>query len=339
MSIIAAILFLATIASSEDLPKYYKGNIIAEGNKVEWTPDGKGLAYTNDNALYIYDLQKEKSQKLAEMFIAEYTWLNNDSVLAIEWPENVRERKKAEKIVNYWVIERSGKKHLFAADSSVTNRIPDYNRPIRFSDGVIALEKNPGWKTNDLPQNDKIVTFASREYDIKGALDHYFYATWSKQERGSIHFKNINKETIKTLALRENFYNPELAPDRSRMVVYSDNSALILDTIGNVIADLADYRGSTAGYDLKRYMGAAWNESADKIAFYEIYDQPEDYKILSYYDLKANQKLVLTQSPYYGQDDLRFSPDDKLLAVHLVYDGIDYIVLMDVPEPEEDAGR
>ena len=86
-------------------------------------------------------------------------------------------------------------------------------------------------------------------------------------------------------------------------------------------------------------MGAVWDESSEKAAFYEIYDKPEDYKAICYYDLGTNQKTFLTQSPYYSKDDLRFSPDSKLLAAHLAYDGIDYVVLMDVPEPEGDARR
>lgn len=335
--IIAAILFSAVSAHSAELPGYFKGKVIAEGKKIEWTPDGNGISYAGDDGIYIYDLQTQKSEKLAEMFSAEYIWLNDDSILAIEWPDNVRDRKKVSKIVKYWIIERSGEKNLFAADTSITNRIPDYNRPFKLSQGTVALMKNAGWQIKGYPQNEKVIAFAPLDYDLKNALDHYFYTTWSDQEGGSIHFKNIDQETIRTLALDKDLYDPGLSPDRSKMFVYIDNSAVILDTNANLLANLGNTISLSSGDKLKKFFGAVWDSNSEKIAFYEIYDKPEDYKAICYYDLGTGRKTFLTQSPYYGGDDLRFSPDSKLLAVHLVYSGTDYIVLIDLPEPEGDA--
>ncbi len=334
---ITAILFSSVSAFSAELPDYFKGKVIAEGKKIEWTPDGQGVSYSSDDGIYIYNLQTRKSEKLAEMFAAEYIWLNNDSILAIEWPDNVRDRDKVSKIVKYWIIERSGEKNLIAADTSITNRIPDYNRPFMLSQGTVALMKNAGWRIKGFPQNENVIAFAPSDYNLEDALDHYFYTSWSDQEGGSIHFKNIEKETIRTLALDKDLYDPDLSPDRSKMFVYLDNSAVILDTNANPLANLGNTISLSSGDKLKKFFGAVWDSKSDKIVFYEIYDKPEDYKAICYYDLNTGRKTFLTQSPYYGGDDLRFSPDSKLLAVHLVYNGTDYIALIDVPEPEEDA--
>jgi hypothetical protein len=315
-------------AKAQEIPDYFQGEIIAEGKKPAWLPDGSGVSYTSENRFFIYDLAKGKAKQIADMNIAEYIWLNNDSALVIEWPANVTEKKKVTKIINYWVMRRSGEKHLLAADTLLTRSIPRYKIPFRLPDGAVCIRKNAGWIGNDLPQTAGFIVFAGEDYNLSMALKQYRRLTYSKQERGSIHFKDINKETVKTLSLGEYYFDPGLAPDHSKFLAYSKNSMVVIDTTGKILVDLGEYLDETKAISFLKFFGGVWNNSSNGFVYVEIYANPEKYYTINYFDLAQNIKESLTQTFYYGKDSFRFSPDDKAIVTHLNYNDKDLIAIL-----------
>ncbi len=331
------LVFLTTAFASNNmiaqgLPDLFQGKIVDQGKKPAWIPDGSGISYTKGDSLFIYDKETEKPFKLVEMDIAEYIWLNDDSVLALEWPENVRTRKPVSKIVNYWIIEKDSDTQLFAADTTITERIPSYKSPFRLPDGKVAIRKDAGWDVADFPVTDQYVVFADSGYDIEKGLSGFSYLSSSDVEGGSIHFKNINEEAYRTIQMGKLYGNPELSPNHAMMTAFADETLYILDSMGSLAADLSNHVEVPGGYQFRKFIGPVWNSASDGIAYYELFENGVDYYTVSYFDLETGKKSTISQVDYYGQKNMEFSPDDKQIVSRYVHNGMSHIVLMDVPE-------
>jgi hypothetical protein len=326
-TLLCTLCFVQT-AEAQEIPDYFQGQIIAEGEKPAWLPDGSAISYVHDNQFFIYDLAQGKAKKIATMNIAEYVWLNNDSALVIEWPANVTEKKRVTKILNYWIMRLSGEKELLAADTLLTASIPRYKIPFSLPDGTVCIRKNTGWIENDLPQTDDFIAFAPAGYDIDTSLRQFRYLSYTKQERGSIHFKDINKETVKTLALGEYYFDPQLSPDQSKFLAYSQNTMVIIDTTGKILADLGTYLDETKAISFLKFYGAVWNNSSKGFVYVEIYANPDKYYTINFFDLALSKKESLTQTFYYGKDSFKFSADDKTIIAHLNFNDKDLIAIL-----------
>ena len=328
-----AVMLTVSSLYAQDLPESYTGKVLAQGEKPAWLPDGEYVSYSYDNGFYIYELKKDKAKKIAEVDIAEYVWLDAKTALVIEWPENVTEKKRVEKIVNYWLIEKGGKKKLLAADTATTNRIPEYHSPFRLPNGIYALRKSPGWNIKDYIQNDEFVAFTKEDFDLDTAVKNYRYVTWSNQEGGSIFFKNINRDNERVIVPGEYHNDIRMSEDYSRMLTYTAESSYILDSDGKVLFDLMDFINPELKAGFKKMFGGVWNNSNDGVAYYEIYDSPEKYYTLNYFDLKTGKKSVLTPTQYYSKKGIYFAPDNSAIVTYFVQDNISYITVIDLPRP------
>jgi hypothetical protein len=332
LPIIACFVLLSINLIAQDIPEYFKGEIIGEGKKAEWLPDGSAISYVNNDVFYLYDIAKGKSKKLVSMKVAQYQWLSNDSALVIEWPENVTEKKRVKKIVNYWIIQCSGEKSIFAADTLMTRKIPKYNTPFHLPDGSIALKKSSGWQKYDLPQTDKYIAFNTADYDLAKFIADYRFVTASRQEGGSIHFKDINKVNDKTLVLGKNYHMPVLSPDYGKVLAHTSEGIDVIHTDEEPILSLQQYLTDAEYDNLDKFFGAGWNNKSDGFVYYELYDIPQDFVNISYFDLNKKKRMLLSQSFYYGNQTFRFSPDDKSILAMMDYNEISYIALLHIPE-------
>jgi len=331
LTVLLALVLSAASLFAQEFPADYKGKVIGKGEKPAWLPDGKNISYSYDNGFYIYEFKKEKAKKIADINIAEYVWFNDKTALVIAWPDNITERKNVQKIINYWLIEKSGKKHLLAADTSITNRIPDYHKPFRLPDGTYGLRKSPGWKIKNYVQNEEFVALTKDDYDLDTAIKNFRYISWSSQEGGSIHYRNIDRETEKTIVPDNYHTDVRMSQDYSRLLTYSGETSFILDSSGTVLFNLMDYIGSDSVAGLKKMFGGMWNNSSDGVAYYEIYDAPKKYYTLNYFNLQSGKKTVLTPSYYYSKEGLFFAPDDSVILTYFIQDDISYITLIGLP--------
>ena len=336
--VLAAVFMTAVGLTGQTLPDGFAGKVIAQGEKPDWLPDSKSVSYSHDNGFYIYELKKGEAKKITDVNIAEYVWLDDKTALVIEWPDNVTEKKRVEKIINYWLIEKGGKKKLLAADTALTNRIPEYHTPIKFSNGVYALRKSPGWNINEFVQNENFVALTKEPFDLDTAVKNFRYVTWSNQEGGTIFFKNIDRDTEKTVLPGQYHTDIRMSDDYSRMLTYTAESSNILDSNGAVVFDLMDFidPGMQAGLD--KMFGGVWNSTNDGVAYYEIYETPEKYYTLNYFDLNSGQKTVLTPTIYYSKKGIVFAPDNSAVVTYFIQDNVSYITVIDLPSPTQPTG-
>lgn len=332
---IVAVILLSgffTDVFAQDFPDDFMGEVIAPGTKPAWVPDGSAVSYVHADALYIYDLEKKKSKKLLKMKIAEYHWINSDSVLVIEWADNITDRKKVEKEIKYWIVNRKGKKHTIGSITETTERIPDYNKPHRLSDGSVFVKTGTDWKIDKFPHTDKYVIFSNNITNADSAMASYRRVSWSKQEGGSIHFKDIQREIVKTLTVGSDQGDIRPSQDYSRLLTYTSNSSMIFNETGKQLFDLSDYITPDQLPDLKKMFGGAWNNAGNAVAYYEIYNTPENYYTLNYFNLETGKKSILTRTYYYSRNGLFFSPDDKSVLTYFIQDDISYITIIKLPK-------
>ncbi|MBD3383244.1 MAG: hypothetical protein GF404_13780 [candidate division Zixibacteria bacterium] len=335
ISLILTVSCTCAVGLGADLPDWFDADVLAQGDKLEVSPDGRHLLYSRDRVLYVYDLTKDRESELAKLFSAEHHWVNSDSILAVFWPSNIRQRGKVEKVVTYQIISLAKDRSVIAADTSLTSRIPGYNSPVRFPDGTLFIRKNPGWKADAFAQTDSFMAFTDSTYDLPEALDSFRYLTYSAQEGGTIFFKDINKQTARSFVLGENYYKPELSPDYSRVAAYSDETVLILDSAGNILYDLKEKIDTIEVKSLDKIIGGSFSPESDEFAYLEIYDDGERIYIC-HLDFESGIRQVITRSVFYGDESIDFSPDGKHLFFEVSYKGMDYICVAEIPNPGRD---
>jgi len=327
ITIILAIFMAGSHLPAQELPDYFEGKIISEGKKPAWAPNGRHFAFANDNKLYIYDIEKQKSKKVLDLKSAEHHWINADSLLAIAWPENVTAREETLKIVTYWIITPDGKKSLFAADSSMTSGIPDFRMPFRLPDGSLAAKKNPGWKIEPFKSASDFVVFNADDVNTDSLINQFLYATTSDQEGGSIHLKGSDKQVRRTISVGQQTANAELSPDYNYIYADIGGTARILDFDGTEVVNLNGFIDSSMVEDFQSIFGATWAPSSKGILYYEIYKTPQDFYTINYFDLETGKKYTITRSGYYGRNDIFISPDREYVLAHEILEGQDYVAL------------
>ncbi len=330
LALIAALYLLVPAASGENDGQYYQGEIIAEGKKPAWSPDGRFFSFAHENSLIIYNMEKESQQEALELKIAEHHWINADSLLAVAWPENVTAREEIMKIVTYWIITSEGDKDLFAADSSMTSGIPSFHRPFRLPDNKLAIRKSSGWDTGGFASTDEFVVFAQENIDAQGLLDNYRYLSASNREGGSIHVKDFRETVHKTIALGKPVSNEKLSPNYEYIYAIVDDSARILDYDGKQLVNLAQNIDTLMAANFKKILGAVWGPLSKGVLYYEIYEPPEDYYLINYFDLETMQKYAITRADYYGRENIFLSPDRMHVLAHVNREGKNYIVLSEL---------
>jgi len=313
------------------LPSGFSGQILVEGRRPLWSPDGTCFSYLADSCLMLYEMTTGQKRKLAELNAAECIWLNADSILAVEWPPDVGEKQRKTKIINYRIITRSGQNTLLAADTSHTDQIPQYSHPFRLPDGQVCLTKNKGWKTDNLPQTEKCLCFAEHKYDLAQALKRHTILSFSSQEGGSIHFKTIEKETVKTIAPGRYLNAPRLSPNHALLLAYQGSSLVVLDSSGKIMQELEQLLTPAERPGFEKHFGAEWNHGSNGLIFFEVFNQPEKRITISYFDLAAGSKTAISETVFFGRDRFEFSPDDRQVLTWLPLADRDIIVLLQVP--------
>jgi dipeptidyl aminopeptidase/acylaminoacyl peptidase len=277
----------------------------------QWSPDGKKLAFVSEGWLCVVDLERTKEiKKVAKIGRAGFAWSDTN-----QFAINEVERDTSGEIVIHKTLTMDGQEKLIRKEVNKNELLRNIHGLTGLPDGTLGYyerSSGTGWKkVFHIIKQGKLRPEDALKQMIVTTTEGY--VGW-----GVILLESVDGTVKKIVSKGEATYSfPKLSPDGRKLTCINHRGhILVLDTDGNLLADIGGGEWEQWSPDSKQIVYAVTKESEFYIEGSELYVINAD----------GTGKVQLTNTPDVIETSPSWSPDGRAITCKSLRTGKMYVI-------------